>query len=373
MHGGCGDPRSDAELVQAALCGDKGAFAELVTRHWATAVALAARLLGSADLARDAAQEASIAAMADLGRLRAPDRFGAWFCGIALNVARRWLRQLRAELPASRTDRMWPEPVTDEPGPDERAELAELAAGVRAAVAQLAEGQREAVFLFYLQGLTHREVAAELSISVGAVKARLHQARAALAPQLTPLITAPQEEAAMTATASSPAWADVSVTEIRCRDAGEAGRVHVMVLQERAGSRRLPMWIGPAEATALAVTLEALETPRPLTYQMAASLLGASGSRVAEVRITRLTAPVFYAVIAVDGPAGPREIDARPSDAVNLALVTGAPIRVDSALLDDMEAQAEHHPQWKDLPVGTAEIAAEAQRRITEALGRAHP
>jgi RNA polymerase sigma factor (sigma-70 family) len=365
--------RSDAELVQAALRGDKDAFAGLITRHWATAVALAARLLGSADLARDAAQEASITAMAGLDRLRAPDRFGAWFCGIALNVARRWLRELRAELPASCTDQRWPELRTDEPGPDEHAELAELAAGVRAAVAQLADGQREAVFLFYLQGLTHREVAAELEVSVGAVKARLHQARAALAPQLTPLITAIPEETAMTATASSPVWADVSVTEIRCRDAGEAGRVHVMVLQERAGSRRLPIWIGPAEATALAVSMEAVETPRPLTYQMAASLLDAAGSRVTEVRITQLTAPVFYAVIAVDGPAGRQEVDARPSDAVNLALAANAPIRVDSALLDDLEAQAEHHPQWQDIPVGTAEIAAEEQRRITEALGQAHP
>jgi RNA polymerase sigma factor (sigma-70 family) len=197
VDSGSGALRSDAELVQAALGGDKDAFADLASRHWATAVALAARLLGSADLARDAAQEACIAALADLDRLRVPDRFGAWFCGIALNVARRWLRQMRAELPVIPRDRM-----SAEPGPDERAELAELAAAVRAAVGRLADGQREAVFLFYLQGLTYREVAAELSISVGAVKARLHQARAALIPSLTPLITAP-EGTTMTATTSS--------------------------------------------------------------------------------------------------------------------------------------------------------------------------
>jgi RNA polymerase sigma factor (sigma-70 family) len=360
--------RSDAELVRAALRGDKDAFADLITRHWATAVALAARLLGSADLARDAAQEASITAMAGLDRLRAPDRFGAWFCGIALNVARRWLRQQRAELLVRSPDRM-----SDEPGPDERAELAELAAGVRAAVAHLADGQREAVYLFYLQGLTHREVAAELTISVGAVKARLHQARAALTPSLAPLITT-QEETVMAATVSNPAWADVFVTEIRRGDPGDpAHPMHVMVLAERDGPRRMPIWIGPAEAVALAVSLESLETPRPLTYQMAASLLDAAGSRITEIRITRLAGKVFYAVVAVDGPAGPREIDARPSDAVNLAMVTGAAIRVDSALLDDVEAQAADHSQWQDYPARTAEIAAEEQRRIAEALGQAHP
>ena len=368
MDGGSGALRSDAELVQAALSGDKDAFADLVSRHWATAVALAARLLGSADLARDAAQEACIAALGDLDRLRAPDRFGAWFCGIALNVARRWLRQLRTELPVIPRDR-----ISAEPGPDEHAELAELGAAVRAAVGRLADGQREAVFLFYLQGLTYREVAAELSISVGAVKARLHQARAALIPSLTPLITAP-EGTTMTATTSSPAWTDVSVAEIRRSEAGDPPRpVHVMVLAERGGQRRLPIWIGPAEATALALSLESVETPRPLTYQMAASLLDATGSGVAEVRITRLAGTVFYAVVALDGPAGRHEIDARPSDAVNLALATGASIRVDSALLDDVQAQAVNHLQWKDFPASTAQLAAEARQRMIEVLPPAHP
>lgn len=372
MDGDSGSLGPDAELVQAARRGEKDASAELITRHWATAVALAARLLGSADLARDAAQEASIAALADLGRLRAPDRFGAWFCGITLNVARRWLRQLHAERPVGSPDRMWSERMSDEPGPDERAELAELAAGVRAAVAQLADGQREAVFLFYLQGLTHREVAAELAISVGAVKARLHQARAALVPYLTPLITTP-EETTVSATTGSPAWADVSVTEIRRREAGEAGHIYVMVLEERTGSRRLPIWIGPAEATALAVSLESLETPRPLTYQMAARLVQATGSRVTEIRITRLTEAVFYAVVAVDGLAGPQQIDARPSDAVNLALATGAPIRVDSALLDDLQAQALDHSGWQDFPASTAEIAAEERQRLSRMTQQTDP
>jgi len=297
--------------VAAALDGDKDAFAGLVTRHWAMAVALAARLLGPGDLARDAVQEASVTALIGLDRLRSAERFGAWFCGITLNVARRWLRQLHAEVPAVLPDR-----ASGSPGPDERAELAELAAEVRAAVAQLPEGQRQAVLLFYLQGLTHREVAAELAITVGAVKSRLHQARAALIPSLTPLVTAPKEMP-MTTTDSAPAWSDVVVAEIRRGPDGDP--VHVMVLQERDGQRRLPIWIGPAEATALAVSLEAQETPRPLTYQLAERLLAAAGSHVTEVRVTRLADPVFYAMVVIDGPGGRHEVDARPSDAVNLA------------------------------------------------------
>jgi RNA polymerase sigma factor (sigma-70 family) len=373
-------PAGDARLVEAALGGDKDAFAALVTRHWAMAVALAARVLGTPDLARDAAQEAAVAALLDLDRLRAPARFGAWFCGITLNVARGWARQLRTERPAvigdQATDR-----ASHEPGPDECAELAELAATVRAAVAQLADGQRDAVLLFYLQGLTHREVAAELAISVGAVKARLHQARAALTPALVPLasgqaVTGSQavpvtrsKEPDMTTTAAGPAWAEVSVTDIRSSDdANPLNRTHVMVLTERDGPRRLPIWVGPVEATVLALNLQAVEMPRPMTYQMTAGLLDACDSRVSEVRITRLAGEIFYAVVVVAGPAGRREVDARPSDAVNLALVAGAPILADGALLDD--PRASRREEWQDLPSRTAALAAEAtewRKRLTPA------
>lgn len=235
--------------------------------HWDTAVFLAGKVLGSPELAHDAAQEAAIAAMTDLQRLRVPDRFGAWFCGIALNVSRRWLRQLRFEVPGLHLDR-----ASQSPGPAEAAETAEIAARVRSAVTALPKGQRHAVLLFYLQGLSHREVAGELGISVGAVKARLHQARAALAPHLAQIIDTP--EAKTVTTTDDVPWTDVSVTEIRRTDGEDiTERKHVMILQERDGDRQLPIWIGPFEATALALTLESVETPRPFTYKLTADLI----------------------------------------------------------------------------------------------------
>ncbi len=147
---------SDADLVKAALAGDRESLGTLIQRHWQTAIFLAARVLDSPELARDAAQEAAIAAMTGLDQLRSPDRFGAWFCGITLNVARRWRRRLGTELPGTPLDQ-----ASTEPGPEEAAELADVAGRVRDAIALLANGQAEAVRLFYLQGLSHREVAAE--------------------------------------------------------------------------------------------------------------------------------------------------------------------------------------------------------------------
>jgi RNA polymerase sigma factor (sigma-70 family) len=360
------DRPCDADLVRAALGGAREPFAELVRRHQRTATALASRVLGSDDLARDAVQEAVVTAMTGLDRLRSADRFGPWFCGIALNVSRRWLRQLRSEWPAAGPDR-----ADGAAGPDELAELADVAGRVRAAIAGLADGQREAVLLFYLQGLSHREVAAELGVSVGAVKSRLHQARAALAPRLAPLADI-KEETPVTTTTVAPEWIGVSVAEVRRADGDPVTRKHVMVL-EAEGGRRLPIWIGPAEATALALTLEAVETPRPLTYQLAASLLAAAGARATEARITRLDGGTYYAVVLVDGPAGPAEVDARPSDAVTLATVTDAPIRVDARVFaaeaaapDAETVDATGRPEWQSYPTGAAELVAETERRMRE-------
>jgi RNA polymerase sigma factor (sigma-70 family) len=356
-------PKSDADLVSEAMSGVREALAELVRRHWDTAVFLAARVLGSAEMARDAAQEAAVAALTDLGRLRSPDRFGAWFCGIALNVSRRWLRQARPEVTGEPADL-----ASASPGPDEVAESAEVAARVRGAVAALPNGQQDAVLLFYLQGMSHREVASELGISVGAVKSRLHQARASLAPVLAPIADVPRERITMatgTGKEATQGWVDVSVSEIRRGENEDPlRRNHIMILAERGGDRRLPIWVGRAEASAMAMALEAVETPRPFTYKLAADLVRATGSGLAEVRIARLLDGVYYACVLVDGPAGAQEVDARPSDAVNLALAAGAPIRVDDALFSQ-DLPSHFAEVLSSCPVATAEIAEDVRQHMS--------
>jgi len=128
----------DAELVDAARGGSKAAFAELILRHRPVVLALARRLLADRGLAADAVQEATVAALVGLDRLQLPARFGAWYAGITLNTARRWLRQpAPGPLPAERAD--------DAPGPEEQAAGSEVAARVRQAVASLPRGQRAAV------------------------------------------------------------------------------------------------------------------------------------------------------------------------------------------------------------------------------------
>jgi hypothetical protein len=114
-------------------------------------------------------------------------------------------------------------------------------------------------------------------------------------------------------------------------DVTARGERFYMQLSETAGSRRLYIGVGDSEATALAFSLQGTEFPRPMTYQFAAALLAACGSGVREVRVTGFTEGIFYAqVVLVNGAV----VDARPSDAVNLAAITGAPVSVASELLD---------------------------------------
>jgi hypothetical protein len=168
-------------------------------------------------------------------------------------------------------------------------------------------------------------------------------------------------------TSNATEWIDVEVSEIRrTQDEDPTRRKHIMTLAERNGDRWLPMWIGPAEATALALTLSSAENPRPFTYKLAASLVAAAGASVTEVRITQLIPPVFYASVLVSGPAGLQEVDSRPSDAVNLALAAGAPIRVDDQLF--ATTPPDHQEEVLAISVATADIAAEFHESIRAAL-----
>jgi hypothetical protein len=121
----------------------------------------------------------------------------------------------------------------------------------------------------------------------------------------------------------------------RTADADPESAHNIVFLEDDEGSRRLPIWIGAVEATALAVALEELELPRPWTHQLTAALLQAAGGKLREVRIVELTESIFYAqIILSDGT----EVDARPSDALTLAVHLGAPVYVAGAVLDKSAA-----------------------------------
>lgn len=106
----------------------------------------------------------------------------------------------------------------------------------------------------------------------------------------------------------------------------------IVLLREAEGDRYLPIWIGAAEATAIAYVQQGVVPPRPLTHDLLKDVVGAVGRTLTEVRITRLEDGVFYAELDFgDGAV----VSARPSDAIALALRTSSPILVDDSVLDE--------------------------------------
>jgi len=105
-------------------------------------------------------------------------------------------------------------------------------------------------------------------------------------------------------------------------------RGYVVILKEKEGDQWLPIFIGETEAHTITLLLQGLKYVRPLTYDMFKSLLDAASAEVVKVEVTKLQDNTFYAVVHLQTKDGLREIDARPSDAIALALRAEAPLFV---------------------------------------------
>ena len=97
----------------------------------------------------------------------------------------------------------------------------------------------------------------------------------------------------------------------------------VVILKEKEAERYLPIWIGPAEADSIAVKLQDVSVPRPLTHDLLRSVIDALGGVVASIIVCDLRNDTFYAKIILTVEGGDLEIDSRPSDAIALAVRVG--------------------------------------------------
>ncbi len=108
----------------------------------------------------------------------------------------------------------------------------------------------------------------------------------------------------------------------------------VVILKEKDSDRYLPIWIGPAEADAIAVKLQDMNVPRPLTHDLLSSVIDTLGARVNLVVVTDLQNDTFFAKIMLNIDSNVLEVDSRPSDALALAVRVHAPIFVEETVLE---------------------------------------
>jgi bifunctional DNase/RNase len=109
----------------------------------------------------------------------------------------------------------------------------------------------------------------------------------------------------------------------------------IVILKDKDGERVLPIWVGIFEANAIALQIENIATPRPMTHDLLRNVIADLDGRVDRIVVSDLKDNTFYAVIHLTVRGERVAIDARPSDAIALALRTRAPILVEEAVIDN--------------------------------------
>lgn len=109
----------------------------------------------------------------------------------------------------------------------------------------------------------------------------------------------------------------------------------IVVLREQEGSRVLPIWVGVFEANAIALQMEKVQTPRPMTHDLLKTVIGDLEGHVERIVVCALRENTFYATLHIRTPRAALTIDSRPSDAIALALRTGSPIFVEEAVIQN--------------------------------------
>jgi bifunctional DNase/RNase len=120
----------------------------------------------------------------------------------------------------------------------------------------------------------------------------------------------------------------------------EDSQVPILILKSEEDAI-FPIWIGAMEAMAISLVLNNVSLPRPMTHDLLVSLAAALGATITRVEVTRLEAGTYYAEVELDQGGTLRRLDARPSDAVAVALRARCPIFVARAVLDDVARDAE--------------------------------
>lgn len=114
--------------------------------------------------------------------------------------------------------------------------------------------------------------------------------------------------------------------------------IPIVILKDTGSQLFLPIWIGVPEAKAIAIRIEGVELPRPMTHDLLRSMLDTLGARVEKIVISDLKENTFYAMIHLQRDGNALTVDARPSDAIALALRANAPIFVLKTVMEKAQA-----------------------------------
>ena len=140
---------------------------------------------------------------------------------------------------------------------------------------------------------------------------------------------------------------------IRCLMLDPVTQMPIVILKDVGGETVLPIWVGVNEAQAIALEMEKVSTPRPMTHDLLKSMLDGLGVTVRQVIVNDLKDNTFFAVIELNHNGSIINIDSRPSDAIALALRVNAPIFVTEKVVSqaksvEISEEKEETDKWKE-------------------------
>lgn len=177
------------------------------------------------------------------------------------------------------------------------------------------------------------------------------------------------------------------LVEVKVQSLGldRTSNMPVLILQEMEGDRVLPIWIGPGEASAIAMQLADMKFSRPLTHDLLASVLSGLGGKLRRVVITRVADSTYYAELMIERGEDQISVDARPSDSIAVALRADARIFTEEELLErasieiaeedtNFTLQSTESESEESSPFSNADELKEYLRRLNpEDFGRFSP
>lgn len=166
---------------------------------------------------------------------------------------------------------------------------------------------------------------------------------------------------------------DMKRVEVASLGLDKASNTPVVILREEGGERLLPIWIGPGEASAIAMEMAGVKFPRPLTHDLFASVVQGLGSQLVRVMVTRVEDNTYYATLVLEKDGEVISVDARPSDSIALALRAEAAIYADDSLLARTtlrvdEAELGEAKHWQQPPEGGPEEGEGEEKEPSEPL-----
>ena len=138
----------------------------------------------------------------------------------------------------------------------------------------------------------------------------------------------------------------------------------VVVLKDVDTDRYLPIWIGPFEADAITIQLQGVQVARPLTHDLLKSVIDEMGATISHVMVNELKNDTFYARIVMDVNGQSMEIDARPSDAIALAVRANAPLFVAEEVMSAASIVPETNLDETSMDVDTEPLSEEEEEKL---------